>query len=276
MNGLKPSRAGYMNISELYIYPIKSCKGFNVPTVHLDPYGIVGDRRMMIVDTEGVVFTQRDYHNLCFVEPAIDENNLSLRAPGMSELIFPSSSFEDQPVRVKVWEDTFMALDCGKVTSEWFSDYLHTSCKLVRMGQPFIRPIDSNYTKRDEHVSFADGFPILLISKGSLNDLNQRLPDPIAMVRFRPNMVVEGCEPFAEDTWKKITAAGQEFEIVKPCARCVVTTIDPLTGENGDEPLRTLATYRKTPQGKVLFGQNVIHLQKTGSLKVGDKLSVLI
>ena len=264
-----------MKISELNIFPIKSCKGFSAPSVELDAYGIVNDRRMMIVDTDGIALTQRDFHDLCFVEPILSSDTLSLKAPGMNDLNVDTADLGQNPIHVEVWDDACLGLDCGSDAAGWFSEYLHTACRLVRIDQTFVRPIDRNYSIRDEHVSFTDGFPMLLISEASLADLNSRLNQPITMNRFRPNMVVEGCAPFDEDRWKKIDVGGLTFEVVKPCARCVVTTIDPTTGKSGDEPLRTLATFRKTAEGKVMFGQNVIHVQKSGTIRIGDQVTIV-
>ncbi len=264
-----------MYISKINIFPIKSCRGFSVPAADLDEYGMVGDRRMMIVDSEGTALTQRDFHSLGFVEPLMTGYTLTLRAPKMQELTVPFDDFPEQQIAVDIWDDSCVALDCGKMIAEWFSDYLQTTSRLVRMGHHFQRQIDRNYTSRDEHVGFTDGFPILMISEASLNDLNTRLEEPITMNRFRPNLTVAGSDAFAEDTWKKIKIGDSDFEVVKPCARCVVTTIDPKTGVSGPEPLRTLATYRKTQDGKVMFGQNVIHVKKSGTINVGDFITVL-
>jgi hypothetical protein len=264
-----------MKISELNIFPIKSCKGFSVSSIELDAYGIVGDRRMMIVDQDGIALTQRDFHELCFVEPTLSSDTLSLKAPGMDELKINTTDFVNLPVSVETQDDACVGLDCGSASGGWFSEYLRTACKLVRMDHSFVRPINRKYSTRDEHVSFTDGFPMLLISEASLADLNSRLIQPITMNRFRPNIVVKGCAPFDEDRWKTIDVAGLTFEVVKPCARCVVTTIDPTTGKSGDEPLRTLATFRKTAEGKVMFGQNVIHVQKSGTIRIGDEVTIV-
>lgn len=264
-----------MHISELNIFPIKSCKGFSVSSVRFDAYGIIGDRRFMIVNSEGIALTQRDFHSLGFLEPVVTENTLILRAPQMKELSVSFNKFTDRPITVTIWDESCVAVDCGNETAEWISDYLQTTCRLVRMDHNFQRQIDRNFTSRNEDVSFADGFPVLMISEASLSDLNSRLAEPISMNRFRPNIVVTGCDAFAEDTWKKTRIGSLDFDVVKPCARCVVTTIDPKTGKNGPEPLKTLSTYRRTASGKVMFGQNVIHIQKSGTIRTGDTITVI-
>jgi len=155
---------------------------------------------------------------------------------------------------------------------EWFTRLLGVRSQLVYMPDDVVRPVDPTYGVSTDRVSFADGFPFLLISQESLDDLNRRLAVPLPMNRFRPNLVVSGCAPFAEDGWPGFAAGGVEFRVVKPCARCVITTTDQATGERGREPLRTLATYRNVG-GKVMFGQNVIH-RGTGSLELGNRVEL--
>ena len=169
---------------------------------------------------------------------------------------------------VRVWKDTCRAAWLGERPAAWFSDFLGSSCGLVYMAGETIRPADPAYAPGGTRVSFADAFPFLLISEESLADLNLRLADPLPMNRFRPNLVVAGAAPYQEDRWDRVEIKGLGFRIVKPCARCVVTTTDQLTTERGREPLRTLATYRQV-NGKVMFGQNVVH-ERQGRLRLGD------
>jgi uncharacterized protein YcbX len=157
--------------------------------------------------------------------------------------------------------------------AEWFSEFLGISCKLVAMTERSIRPVAKEYAVNNDVVSFADGYPFLLISEATLDDLNSRLATPVPMKRFRPNLVVKGCEPFAEDTWKEIQIGDAKFYVVKPCARCTIPTVDIETGEKGVEPLRTLATYRNF-ENKVLFGQNLLPASN-GTLSVGDAIQII-
>lgn len=262
-----------MKLSSIYVYPIKACRGFSADRVTLDDYGIEGDRRFLIVDSEGIAITQRDFSALTFVEPRVKGETLSLAAPGMNKVQFDVSESHFSQ-KVQVWDDRCDAEDCGDEAAAWFSDYLKTPCRLVKMGRGFTRLIDRKYSSLDEHVSFADAYPALIISEASLADLNSRLDEKITMNRFRPNFVVDGCEAFAEDGWKKIQIGSMTFRAVKLCSRCAVPTINPETGESGKEPLRTLATYR-TINGKVMFGQNIIHDQKSGSVRIGDTIAVI-
>jgi uncharacterized protein YcbX len=167
-----------------------------------------------------------------------------------------------------VWDDTCSATWLGQKAAEWFSEFLGMACSLVHMASDTVRPADPALAPGGTRVSFADGFPFLLISEASLADLNRRLAEPLPMNRFRPNLVVAGGEPYQEDSWTRIEIGGIGLQVVKPCGRCLVTTTDQITGERGKEPLRTLATYRKR-DGEVMFGQNVLH-EAPGHLRIGD------
>jgi uncharacterized protein YcbX len=160
----------------------------------------------------------------------------------------------------------------GEEVSQWFSEFLELSCQLVYMPDNSYRPVNSRYASHNQQVSFADGFPFLLISEASLQDLNERLDQPIPMNRFRPNLVVSGCEAFAEDSWRSIRIGSIPFHVVKPCERCLITTVDQAQGIRGKEPLQTLAQYRLS-NGKILFGQNLIPAE-LGTLQVGDSVEI--
>jgi uncharacterized protein YcbX len=175
---------------------------------------------------------------------------------------------------IRIWDDVVHATDLGDEAARWISSFLGADCRVVFMPDDVVRPVDPRYAQPGDRVGFADAYPFLLISQGALGELNRRLKSPLPMNRFRPNLVVDGVPPHAEDGWARIAIGGVMFEVVKPCARCVVTTTDQETGERGHEPLRTLATYRRT-NGKVHFGQNLIH-QGGGELRVGDAVEVLV
>ena len=160
----------------------------------------------------------------------------------------------------------------GGYADRWFGRFLGSSCQLVRKPEDDVRPVDSAYARGGDQTSFADAFPLLLISEASLEDLNRRLESPVPMNRFRPNLVVRGCGPYAEDGWEEVRAGGASFRVAEPCARCAITTVDRGSGERGKEPLRTLATYRKA-DGEVLFGRYLIHASN-GTVRVGDPVEV--
>jgi uncharacterized protein YcbX len=174
--------------------------------------------------------------------------------------------------RVVVWEDECPAVDEGMDAAQWFSEHLGHPARLVRLADDDARPLASSSAQPGDRVSFADGFPFLLISRASLDELNRRLSLPVAMERFRPNIVVAGCEPHDEDGWHRLSIGEVVFRVAKPCARCVVVTVDQATGERGREPLRTLSTYR-TVDGQVHFGQNLIH-EGRGVVRVGDPVLI--
>ncbi|BCX05508.1 MAG: MOSC domain-containing protein [Candidatus Roseilinea sp.] len=263
-----------IRVSALYRYPIKSCKGHALQAAVTDARGIAGDRRMMIVDAYGDFLTQRDQPRLALIEPVMsDDDSMTLRAPGMSPICFTPSN-EGRRVRVRVWNDVCDAIDQDNAVAEWLQDFLEAPVRLVRMADDFERRVDPRYARRpSDQTGFADGYPFLLISQASLDDLNARLDSPIPMNRFRPNIVVSGCDAFAEDDWREFRIGDIVFNAVKPCARCSVPTIDQDTAIAGREPIKTLATYRTFGQ-KVWFGQNLV-AANTGVLRVGDAVEII-
>ncbi len=262
-----------ITVSALYRYPIKGCKGHLLNEAQTDARGIAGDRRMMIVDAGNEFVTQRDVPKLALIAPALNGGTVTLHAPGMPALTFTPSN-EGRRVRARVWDDVCDAVDQGNDVSFWLQDFLAAPVRLVRMADGFERKCDPKYARSErDQTGFADGYPFLLISQASLDDLNARLSEPVPMNRFRPNIVVEGCEPFAEDGWRDIRIAGVDFGVVKPCARCNVPAIDQDTAIAGREPIKTLATYRTRNQ-KVMFGQNLI-ASNAGVLRVGDAVEIV-
>lgn len=261
-----------IEVSELAIYPVKSLGQITVDSVRTGRFGFDLDRRWMVVDTDGHMITQRKKSRMCLIQPGVSENSLWLHASGMPDIeVFCSP---DLPHRsVTVWEDQCLALDCGDEAAEWLSQFLDMECRLVFFPDDEIRQVDPVYAEPGDCTAFSDGFPILLISQASLNDLNRRLVTPVSMRRFRPNLVVTGCEPFAEDKWKKIRIDGITFRIVKPCSRCVVPNIDPETAEKSAEPNRTLSSFRRR-DNKIFFGQNVI-ADNQGKLELGMSIEIL-
>lgn len=261
-----------MVLSEIWIYPVKSLAGIRLTEAEVQEKGLQYDRRWMIVDQFGRFLTQREFHNMAMLEVAVLENSLLISnklKPG-ENISVPFQPVTGEVMVVTVWDDEVDALTVSNEVDAWLSEQLEMVVKLVMMPETTERKADPRYAKNNENVSFADGFPFLLISQASLDDLNARLEEPIVMKRFRPNFVVTGTKPFAEDTWKSIQIGTLSFDIVKPCARCVLTTIDPETAEKGKEPLKTLATYRRV-NNKILFGQNVVAKQH-GLVKQGDEI----
>jgi uncharacterized protein YcbX len=254
------------------VYPIKSCGGLAPAAWDVDGFGLRHDRRWMVVDTRGIMLSQRTHPRLALVRPTLGDDTLRIDAPGLPSLELPLAPGPGVATTVAIWDDTCSAQWTGERAAAWFSDLLDTDCSLVYMPDSTIRPADQDYAAGAYRVSFADAFAFLLLSEESLADLNGRLETPLPMNRFRPNLVIAGGQAFGEDRLTGFRIGDIGFRAVKPCDRCVVTTTDEETAERGLEPLRTLATYRRN-NGKVLFGQNVVH-DGTGWLRVGDLLRV--
>lgn len=268
-----------VHISALYTYPVKSCAGLRHDRADLDNRGLALDRQWMVIDPAGRFVTQREHPRLALARTALSGESLILTAPELPPLAVPISQHDGPQREVVVWRDTCLGIDEGDAAAAWFSSLLNTQVRLVRMPEGYERLTSTQYTSEPGSLSFADGYPLLFISEGSLEDLNQRLlargKAPVTMDRFRPNVVLAGCEPYAEDTWPHVDIAGVRFDIVKPCARCPITTVDQALGIIPDvhEPLATLATYRRGKNGGAMFGQNVLHRGR-GTLQVGDPVEI--
>jgi uncharacterized protein YcbX len=263
-----------MNLSEINIYPVKSLKGIPLESAVVEERGFQFDRRWMLVDAGGWFFTQREVPRMATVKIDVGVDGMKASRNG-SSIDVPLEAGTGEIAEVTVWNDTVTAEYYPQEIHRWFTDALGVECRLVQMGDS-RRPIEREYAVTPgDVVSFADAYPFLLIGEGSLADLNSRLADPVPMNRFRPNLVVAGSGPFEEDTWKRIRIGSTEFHVVKPCARCVLTTVDQVRGEKtGKEPLATLSAYRNR-DGKVLFGQNLIADESGGTVRVGDQVEVL-
>ncbi len=261
-----------LTLTGLHLYPIKSAGGIAVPSWPVDEFGLRYDRRWMLVDPQGEAVTQRDYPRLALTRTSIEGDRLRVTAPGRPPLDLPLEPAGSVHITAVVWGDACASTWMGEGAARWFSDFLGIGCSLVYMPPETRRPADPKYAPPGVRVSYADSFPFLLISEESLADLNARLPDPVPMNRFRPNLVIAGGPAYVEDGLAAFRIGGLELRAVKRCPRCVLTTTDQATGERGPEPLRTLATYRKV-DGKVLFGRNVVHYG-TGLLQVGDTVRV--
>jgi uncharacterized protein len=263
-----------ITVSNVTYYPIKACRGIEVESSCVERMGLEHDRRMMVVTPEGECLTQRDYPRLALVSPTIRDGTLTLSAPGYDSIQLGIQT-SGTPWPVNIWKSKGVhAIDQGEEASSWFSDWLGAQVRLVHFADGYKRRVNEEYAvNADDHTGFADGYPILLTSEEGLQDLNSHLESPVPMNRFRPNLVVRGCEPFAEDTWNRIRIGGVELAVVKPCARCEVTTIDKVTLERSKEPLKTLGKYRKHRLGAI-FGQNVIPLSE-GRIRLGMTVDVL-
>lgn len=259
-------------LASITVHPIKSAAGISVDAAEVHDHGLALDRRWMLVDRDGTFLSQRTVPRMALVRPEIGAHALAVRAPGMPTLELALRPDGGRATHVSIWEDAVEAWAVDGEADAWFSRFLGREARLVYVPEEGLRQVDPAYAAIGDRVGFADGYPFLLASEASLADLNRRLPTPVAMARFRPNLVVRGFEPFAEDGWRRVRIGDVAFRVVKPCARCAITTVDPETAEVGKEPLRTLAGYRRV-DGKVLFAQNLVH-DGRGVLRTGDRVVV--
>jgi uncharacterized protein YcbX len=259
-------------LQEIYLYPIKSLGGISVSQALVEERGFRYDRRWMVVDKKGDFVTQRQHPQLALLQVALSETQLVVFSKGdpSRRIAFDLDLVSHQELQVSIWGDQVLARVVSAEVSRWFSDFLQMELELVVMPESTERKLDPRYAVQGESVSFADGMPYVMIGQSSLDELNQRLEVPVLMDRFRPNLVFSGGQAFEEDQFTRLKVGEVDFQVVKPCARCVLITVDQQTGEKGKEPLATLATYR-TVNNKVYFGQNAVALTQ-GIVFVGDRI----
>jgi uncharacterized protein len=284
-----------MNISEINIYPVKSLKGIALDEAVVEKRGLRNDRRWMLTDRNGYFFTQRELPHMAAIRISLNRRGLVASAPGVENLRMPQHPEVKLRQHVTIWQSEVEAHVYDRHVNEWFSEVLKRECRLVLMPDTTERHVNAQFDRGADIVSFADGYPLLVIGEGSLEEVNRRIAEVadrnvrVPMNRFRPNLVVRGSEPFAEDGWARITVGRAVFRVVKPCARCVITTVDQAKGEfDGKEPLKTMATFRLAKQvfpetyesygqtaNGVLFGENLIPENPGVAIRVGDEVEVL-
>ena len=266
-----------LRLSTLYRFQLKSDKGESLPQARLDKLGLEGDRRWMLVDeASGRFLTQRADPKMSQLSALWNASGgLTLQAQGFAALDVPLPDGETDLRGVTIWRDTLRVPDAGDAAADWLSRFIEKPVRLVHVPVERARTTESGYGRDDDKVAFADGYPLLLIGQASLDDISHRVGRPLEMLRFRPNLVIEGSEAFAEDGWKRIRIGDVEFRVVKPCSRCILTTVDPQTGVRDEqrEPLATLMTYRKQAEG-TMFGQNLVN-DGNGMLQVGMPVTIL-
>lgn len=262
-------------LASLHIYPIKSCAQLTLDSAVVETRGLAHDRRWMIVDQNARFITGRELPQMTLLQAEPGAGGLTLRAPQMVSLHVAFPLANTARLDVTVWKNIVAAQLADASANVWLSTFLARPCRLVFMDDDCVRAVEIEHALAGDEVSFADAYPLLMISQAALDGLNARLARPVGMWQFRPNLVVAGCEAHAEDRWSRIRIGEIEFDVVKSCTRCVFTTVDPARGEfsAGGEPLRTLIGYRRTPAG-VTFGQNLI-ARGQGVLRAGDAIEVL-
>jgi len=269
-------------VTDLYRYPVKSCRGQPLRDAAVEPWGLAGDRRWMIVDACGEVVTARERPRLLLVTPLPQDGGIRLAGPGRPDLTVPVPP-GDELIAVTVWDSRLLAAPAGAAADAWVSAVAGEPVRLVYLDDPTRRRTNPAYSQPGDRVSFADGYPLLLTAESSLGALNERIAagplaaeGPLPMRRFRPSVVVAGAAPWAEDGWRRLRIGEVAFRAVKGCDRCVLTTIDPDTAATGKEPIATLATCRRW-DGKVWFGVNLIPDGPSpgAAIRVGDPVQVL-
>jgi uncharacterized protein YcbX len=264
-------------LGSIHIYPLKGCRAVDLDEAVVEPWGLAGDRRWLLVDTEGLFITQREHPALARLVVGYGAGaDIAVSCDGYPPLRVAAPGGCQELLKVTVWRSTVLAASAGPEADAWFSAYLGQPVRLVYLDDPTRRAVDPEFGADGDTVSFADGYPLLLTSTGSLDQLGQWLTadgdQPVPMNRFRPNVVVSGFGPWEEDRWRRIRIGSVSFRVAKPCGRCVVTTTDQTTGERGRQPLRMLARHRRFGKSLV-FGQNLIP-DSPGLIRVGDPMQV--
>ncbi|MUK28554.1 MOSC domain-containing protein [Aliivibrio fischeri] len=259
-------------LSQINIFPVKSIAGISQSSAYVEKQGLQCDRRFMVTDPNGKMITARTHPQMVKISAIIEPYGLILCYPGLIDLHLTFNELEMKQTEAKVWNDSFSAYSTNQEANQWFSSILSTDAQLLYTGEQSNRIREKIQT----NVSFADGYPLLVISEASLAELNKRSTSHHTMSQFRTNLVISGDDAFIEDSWKRIRIGEVEFEIVKPCQRCILTTVNPRTAQYhpDKEPLKTFSTFRADESGNVYFGQNLI-AKNEGTIKLGDKIEVL-
>lgn len=260
-------------LSDLHVYPIKSTAGLRLERAFVERAGLSFDRRFVLADMQGRFLTARKHSSLLKIKATLCVDGLILTTAGCTDLRLSYRQLSSHYRPVSVWDDEIQGQACSDAADRWFSDYLGLPCQLLYFGDASRRVTALD---PDAPVSFADGYPLLLIGQGSLEDLASRCDTPLNMSQFRPNLVIANAEPYAEDSWKRIRIGTLELDFVKPCSRCVMVNLDSRTAlaNAQQQPLRTLAQYRRGEKGQVLFGQNLIP-RNEAVLEVGMEVEIL-
>ncbi len=266
-----------MKVEKLFVYPIKSLQGISLNKVNCLNRGFEYDRRWMLIDDENKFITQRTKPEMALFQQGLDRFlRVSHREKDKIGVEIPFNAPNDSPlIKVTVWKSIVDAVEVNPKTSQWFSEMLGFSCRLVYMPDSSNRKVEVPFSS-DKIVSFADAYPYLICSVASLQDLNNKLEDQISIERFRCNILLSGTTAFEEDQWATIKIGNATFDLVKSCARCVLINVNPQTGIPNKEPLKTLSTFR-TQGNKVMFGQNafVNPVDTNSTIRVGDQISIV-
>jgi uncharacterized protein len=263
-----------VHLSSIHRFPVKSCRGESVASALVEPWGLAGDRRWMLVDETGTAITAREVNRMVLIDPELTAQGLSVSAPGLPRLAVPTPDPARQ-VPVGLWRSRLTAAAAGTEADVWFGEALGRPARLVYLDDPTRRATSPDFSEPGDRVSFADGYPLLVATESSLAALNEIVTgEPLSMDRFRPNVVVAGSEAWAEDDWRRIRIGDAVLRAVKGCARCVITTVDPETAERAKEPTASLARIRRWDRA-VWFGVNLVPDTAGVRIRVGDEVEVL-
>jgi uncharacterized protein len=271
-----------LQLTDVWRYPVKSCRGERLISAAVEPWGLAGDRRWMVVDADGAQVTAREYPQMVLVTPRLGDGLITLSSPGLPDLTVPVPAGEEL-VPVSVWASDLVAAPAGDEAAAWLGKVIGEPVRLVYLDDPTRRAIKPGYSRDTDRVSFADGYPLLLTSEESLDALNGWIAEgaraaegPVPMRRFRPSVVMSGAPAWAEDGWRRLRIGPVTFRVAKGCDRCVFTTIDPDTAAKGHEPLFALARHRRW-DNKVWFGVNLIpdDPDPAALIRPGDPVEIL-
>lgn len=260
-------------VSQLFVYPVKSLAGIAVSTWQVNAKGLLHDRKWMLIDRNLCFLSQRKIPKMALIKTQLTDTQLILSTSPDNSISLPINPSTGDTRHISIWHDSCISKTTSTVANQWLSDFLEVHCQLVYQPDEVLRPVDSRYAQKTDHINFTDGFPFLLTSQASLDALNSAMNLTLSMTRFRPNIVVSQCQPYAEDGWREISINGIDFRLPKPCSRCSVPTIDPDTAKTNKEPLTTLNRLRKW-HNRVYFGQNMLH-NNCGQLTVGNTVRII-
>ncbi|KAF3978379.1 MAG: MOSC domain-containing protein [Methylococcales symbiont of Iophon sp. n. MRB-2018] len=263
----------YPILSDIYLYPVKSLAGIKVSKWPVTAKGLLYDRKWMLIDSNNQFLNQRQLPKMALIQTQLTHSELILSTDSTDSISLPINATTGNSCNITIWGDTCMAKKTSLEVNQRLSDFLNIQCQLVYQPDDVVRPVDPNYSKKTDHINFSDGFPFLLTSEASMTALNKEMNLELSIERFRPNLVISQCKPYAEDSWRKISINNIDFRLPKPCSRCAIPTVDPTTANTGKEPLRTLNRLRKWNK-QVYFGQNVLHDQ-SGELSIGSEVHII-
>jgi len=259
-------------LSQIIIYPVKSLGGFSVDAWEVNEKGLLYDRKWMLVDEQEQFLSQRRLPKMALIKTAIREDKLILSTANKEDLILELNPDATEIISTTIWDDVCDGQCVSVDADQWLSEILEMKCRLVYQAEKTVRAVDPDYANSKDKVNFSDGFPFLLLSQASLEHLKLATGLELSILRFRPNLVIAQCDAYAEDLWREIKIGEIDFRLPKPCSRCSVPAINPVTAETAKEPLKTLARLRQW-QHKIYFGQNALH-NTVGRLQINDKVEI--